>query len=208
MKFKTLFTIATLLTCGAANANLVVNGNFETGSLSSWTASGNVDRTPCNAGPSCYFGGGNMAQDGGYMAGFNSGNSGPNGILSQSFATVAGATYTVSFDYGITAYGQASQSMTASILDGATVIASDVVTGLQSSSPMLTNFRFDFVAASATSTIRFSDFPGNQSWDTDGLLDNVSVAAAVPEPGSVALLALGLLGLAVSNRRYRAGKPG
>lgn len=67
----------------------------------------------------------------------------------------------------------------------------------------LTTFSFEFIADGNLATLRFTDFTGNSTVSEDGILDNVSVIAVIPEPGTYALLlaGLGLLGFAARRKR-------
>lgn len=60
-------------------------------------------------------------------------------------------------------------------------------------------FDISFVSDGSASTLQFVDFASNNSFNQDGLLDNV-VVSAVPEPAGISLFGLGLLGFAASRR--------
>jgi hypothetical protein len=65
----------------------------------------------------------------------------------------------------------------------------------------LSSFAFTFTAQSTTSTIVFTDTSaGNVPFD-DGILDNVQIPAAVPEPTSMALVIFGAAALCRRRRR-------
>lgn len=127
----------------------------------------------------------------------------PNGALQQSFATIAGQTYTVSFAYSHNLFGGApSASGTFSV---------DVLGGLLTHTGGTTNdlgwstYFGQFVANGSSATIAFA---GAQSTDNAGLfLDAVSVTGAVPEPATWAMLILGLgaVGGAMRRRTARRG---
>jgi len=189
---------AMLGTIQAADAGLIQNGGFETGSLSSWITTGNVSVASV---PS--FGEGSTAIDGTAFAVFNAGNTAPNGVLSQSFAAIGGTQYSLTYLYG--ANSGAIQSITAAIKAfGGGVVASQFST-LPAPSGALSSFTLTFFATSTSNlTLSFSDFSGNPTNSTDGFLDNVALTA-VPEPSSLAVMAIGLLfGYCAFRSRRRA----
>ena len=198
MNLKSAFVALALVAASSANANIILNGDFETGAFSpDWNASGNVQV----AGPAAnafYFGGGSAAKNGGFLVAFNGGNMAPNGVISQTFGTSQGTEYAVTFDFGATSGG--FQKIMADIL-GANGSVLNSITATGTNAPAdLQSFTFSFIANSNASTLRFTDFSTNNSINQDGLLDNVAVAA-VPEPTSIALLGLGLLGVVASRRK-------
>jgi hypothetical protein len=185
-------TVAMMLAT-PAQANLITNGNFETGDFSGWTTGNNVAVAKLP-----YFG----IAGSGYFASFNDADKTPNGSLLQSFATTVGQFYRLTFDYGVTEGGQ-TQSITAEVQNDSKMVLASLLSTL--STPTLSAFSVFFTADSATTTVYFSDVSTNPTISTDGALDNVSVSA-VPEPASMALVAGALLALA-STRRPSVRRP-
>jgi hypothetical protein len=179
-----------LLGSGGARADLIQNGNFADG-LSGWTTSGNLSYTTTP-----YFGLASNFPSGTTLAVLNAGNVDPNDALSQIFSTTAGTSYVLSFNYG--SNDRQQQSVTAELDDTAseTVLARQFETAPDGEGT-LEQFSLAFTAISSSTTVLFTDYPGNDSFDSDGGLTGVSI----PEPGSLTLLAIGAGGLLVRRRR-------
>jgi MYXO-CTERM domain-containing protein len=170
--------VATSLSASASAgspAELVVNGNFETGDFSGWTQWGDTGFSGVN---DPYFDPG--------VAFFGPVN-GFGGIY-QDIATVVGEQYTFSFDL--------------SMQDGtpnsffANFGGLEVMSYTDSGGFGWTHYSFDVIASDATSQIKF----GFYNSPAFMFLDNVSVTAT-PAPGALALLgAVGVVGA----RRRRA----
>ena len=176
---------AALFATGAARADLVTNGGFETGNFSGW------DITNTDPGYDTV----NQAvppQAGDWLASFG----GANSSISQTLTTVAGSNYKVSFwlmletdPLGVDTPNDFSFNF------GAATGAS-----LSNASAFgYTLFEATFIAAGASTDLTFNFNQGPAFWDID------SIQVTLPEPGSVALLAAaGLAGAAASRRRRLA----
>lgn len=112
----------------------------------------------------------------------------------QSFATVIGETYDYGFSYR--ARNNSNESFYAGIMgiNDNTLFSDHTTAGW-------TTVSLSFLATDTTSTIAFTS--NDALGDTTGnLLDGVYVTArSVPEPSSVFLLSLGLLGLGLRRRK-------
>lgn len=149
----------------AAAVPTIVNGNFTNG-LTGWTVTGAVD--------SAYT-----------AARFNSGERTPNGAISQSISTAAGARYTLAFDAGILAftvfdpasntYKKWPQAVTVTI-QGAGVLATRTIT-LQPpavTSPVYSPQSIEWYADAPKATITFKDASTATS-SVDLFIDNVTI---------------------------------
>ena len=201
-----------------AFANLIVNGDFNAGigTWQGWTKVGNISHVT-QSGPPFWFGAGTAAENGPGVMAFNAGNTTPNGVLSQTFGTVAGQSYALHFDFGVTENGTSatvSQTLIAAVLGADGLIPLGTWTVSDSNSPTLPNnlnhYDFAFIADGAAATLRFSDVASNGTFNFDGVLDNVSVIgpapAQLPEPATLGLFGLALAGLALRRKpkRHRA----
>lgn len=184
-----------------AFANLITNGGFEAYNLS--VPIPNPGGATVFAGSSAIFGwtvGGTSVDLIRNFAGAITdisvdmlGTPGP-GSLSQSFATVVGTTYQLSFDLGFNSGGhngtQATPNLLAVSLDGA---APTDYFGTTTPKTYYETFK-------ATSTLTSLSFSSATSGYSGAVLDNVSVAA-VPEPSGWALLLAGVATLGYVGRR-------
>jgi hypothetical protein len=151
----------------AGGQQLLVNGSFES-FYTGWTGTGNqtVSAGYLSAKPS----------DGVIMIAFNGGDSTPNGVVSQSFATVSGQTYALSFDMGVLAFNQNEQRLQVTAQGNSTLFSQTYsIFGPGGGATKWTSQNGSFVADSATTTLTFTDVsPGGSAIDM--FLDNVRVA--------------------------------
>jgi hypothetical protein len=184
MKSKFAAAMFALFAINAAQAAIITNGDFESGATG-WTFTGNAGLAT-QYGGGFYWGGGSVAQNGRYAVAFNGGDTAPNGTVSQRLATTAGASYTVSFNYGASSASVQSLNWSIFGIDANVALVSGLVSDTNPAG-LLNSYTFAFVANSAATTLRFSDFSGNNTYSNDGLLDNINVIAnpaAVSVPAS------------------------
>ncbi len=166
--------VSASLYVNGAIASTLLNGSFETG-FTGWTVTGNqsIQATAPYA-----------ATDGVKLVGFNGGNSTPNAVLSQSFATVAGQSYTLAFDAGVLSYNTSPQTMRVTVTGTAALLDKTItINGAGGGSNRWLPQSFTFVADGPAATLVFRD----QSASTvalDMMLDNVRVSGGASVPNT------------------------
>ncbi|MCP5531676.1 MAG: DUF642 domain-containing protein [Akkermansiaceae bacterium] len=147
---------------------LLVNGSFEDG-FNGWTKTGNLEVK--NSSPY-------TATDGSSIVAYNTGQSAPNGTLSQTFPTIPGLTYQLSFDAGVFAYNKLTQSLEVSV-NGATTVLSQTISinGPGGGGNRWLPFAYSFIADANSTTLTFRDV-SSTSTNLDLLLDHVRVTGS------------------------------
>ncbi len=159
----------------------LANGSFEQ-DFTSWTISGNTK---------IKFTATYTATNGNRLVAFNSGNSTPNGVLSQIFPTTTGQSYLLLFDTGVLSYNTNSQKMLVTATGTGNLLAQTItINGLSNGTNRWLPQSFTFVADSTATNLTFRD----NSTTTDALdllLDNIRVlvqptilASSVPATNS------------------------
>jgi hypothetical protein len=192
---------------GAAHAaSLLTNGDFETagGSLNGWTitttADGNVAAmTAAEYAACCATTGSEPAYSGNHFAAYDGGNVTGSATLSQTFGTVAGQTYALSFDLG--AFGGGTNTVDVTVQG---VTQSFTVNANNNNDTTFHPETISFTGLGGAQTVSFG--VTTTADNTDALLDNVALAGPnlVPEPATWALLVLGFGGAGAALRRRRA----
>jgi len=174
-----------MLLSAASQANIVANGGFETGDFTGWTQFGDTS----------FSGVDTLAPASGTYAAYFGSTTSTGGIF-QTLATDPGKTYVVTFWLQAEADPAGLSVPNSFEFDwggAARLTLTDVAAFPYKS------YSFLLLATSATTDLRFTFTHIPAFWDLD------SVSAAIPEPGSMALVVLAAaLAAAFSRRRRRA----
>lgn len=178
-----------------ASANLIVNGGFEDNNVAPGTWQF-YSATAVNGWEGSNIEiwdhmGGVIAPEGNQHAELNAHPNAGSFSIYQTFSTVVGALYDVSFFYS--ARASASESFRFSV-DTLNALISDHVVGTWN------QYVDVFRATSTSTTLRFTSVTPTNS-TIGNFIDGVSVTRHVPEPAGYALLALGILGLGLARHR-------
>ncbi|ARN76063.1 PEP-CTERM sorting domain-containing protein [Oceanicoccus sagamiensis] len=214
-------TLAGLVLAASANANLIVNGGFEEAPTGSPIGGGSgwnyYDADDINGWDGdnleLWIGRNPDAYEGDYHAELNAhGQNGENWVISQTFDTVIGQTYDLFFAYSARRGDADSSSEVFEVEVNGTIAGTTddfSYTIEDHTKNTWIEFSESFVATSTSSTLSFASIVP-YSATVGNFLDAVSVTAdttptgqSIPEPGSLALLALGLAGLRLSRKKAK-----
>ncbi len=193
--------LAILFSHGRASASILLNASFENPDVPD---TGYTDTDPTNwvvtesetFQVSLFDRPDFPAVEGDQFLAFNASGTSPGSSIHQTFSTISGASYDVSF--WATANIPARSSVNAKIIDGAGLGGSTLVSqnSILGGAFAFTQTTFSFVAASGTTTLAFVD-NSSQTSLSDLFLDNVEIS--IPEPSTM-IMALGSILFCIGRR--------
>jgi hypothetical protein len=164
-----LAVLAVLVAPRPASADLLVNGSFETGTFSGWTVTGGATAVQSAGGLGNY-----NPESGNFYAALGTVGL-PLGTLAQTFATMTGDSYTLS--YYLASNGTTPNEFK-TVINGSTYFDQ-----VNISPQAYTHYSYSFTATGSSSTVTFSerDDPNYLALDNVSVTQNV---ASVPEPST------------------------
>jgi len=177
MKRIILFVLLSLIISSSSHAFAdLINGGFETGDFTGWNLN---FQEPSDL--AIISNGSDRVHTGAFSVSFSFNSSSPEAVIWQSFSTINGKVYTVSFNFGTIAWTDRTAGLRIEILGSGenTLISQDLIrqgTGTGRVDDWSYE-EFTFTADSSSSTIRFTDITP-VSHASDAILDDVSVNIA------------------------------
>lgn len=142
-----------------SGTNLVKNPNFDDG-ITNWVVIGNYDFTARAAGKALRF---------------NAGQKAPDAVVSQTFTTIPGLTYSAGFDYGVISYApSATQVLKVTVSTAGTALYEQTISATGTTNGAYNRHTFTFRGSGTNAVIVFRDL-STTSDSIDSMIDDVVV---------------------------------